>query len=172
MPAGFDRPPSRSDLRIGDRERDQVTSALHDAFAQGRITREELDERLETTLTARTAGDLRTVLADLVSADDPVNPVSPLPGPPYPYRGDLATWGHHYAMARRHADRRAERRAHHAHWAGRRRSGPPPLVPAILVFLLIAGAVTGSLFIVLKVAMFVLIGSVVFGIVRHRHARR
>ncbi|WP_185949361.1 DUF1707 domain-containing protein [Microbispora sp. KK1-11] len=55
-------------LRIGDRERDEVTRLLHDAFAQGRITREELDERLDATLSARTAEDLRRVTADLPGA--------------------------------------------------------------------------------------------------------
>ncbi|WP_285781157.1 DUF1707 domain-containing protein [Microbispora sp. NBRC 16548] len=64
-------PPSGSahgGLRIGDRERDEVTRLLHDAFAQGRITREELDERLDATLSARTAEDLRRVTADLPGA--------------------------------------------------------------------------------------------------------
>ncbi|ETK32450.1 DUF1707 SHOCT-like domain-containing protein, partial [Microbispora sp. ATCC PTA-5024] len=60
---------SGDDLRIGDAERDEVTALLHDAFAQGRITREELDERLDATLSARTAGDLRRVTADLPGAD-------------------------------------------------------------------------------------------------------
>ncbi|MFF4774160.1 DUF1707 domain-containing protein [Microtetraspora fusca] len=58
-------PAPRDGLRIGDRERDEVTRALHDAFAQGRITREELDERLDATLAAKTEGDLRRVTADL-----------------------------------------------------------------------------------------------------------
>ncbi|WP_169949424.1 DUF1707 domain-containing protein [Microbispora sp. H11081] len=65
--------PPNGGLRIGDRERDEVTRLLHDAFAQGRITREELDERLDATLSARTAEDLRRVTADLPGAwpDDP-----------------------------------------------------------------------------------------------------
>ncbi|MFI7029078.1 DUF1707 domain-containing protein [Microbispora rosea] len=60
--------PTHGGLRIGDRERDEVTRLLHDAFAQGRITREELDERLDATLSARTAEDLRRVTADLPGA--------------------------------------------------------------------------------------------------------
>jgi hypothetical protein len=58
-----------SDLRIGDRERDAVTEALHDAFAQGRIDRAELDERLTATLSAKTAADLRRVTDDLPASD-------------------------------------------------------------------------------------------------------
>ncbi|MCT9929498.1 DUF1707 domain-containing protein [Planotetraspora sp. A-T 1434] len=59
---------SRDDLRIGDQERDEVTRVLHDAFAQGRITRDELDDRLDAVFAARTAGDLRRVTADLPGA--------------------------------------------------------------------------------------------------------
>ena len=36
-----------------------------DHFAEGRRRAEELDERVIATLTARTAGDLRRVMADL-----------------------------------------------------------------------------------------------------------
>ncbi|MEU8172544.1 DUF1707 domain-containing protein [Microbispora hainanensis] len=66
--AGRTPPSGPGGLRIGDRERDEVTRLLHDAFAQGRITREELDERLDATLSARTAEDLRRVTADLPGA--------------------------------------------------------------------------------------------------------
>jgi hypothetical protein len=52
-------------MRIGDAERDAVTTALHEHFAQGRLDRDELDERLEAALAAKTAGDLRPILHDL-----------------------------------------------------------------------------------------------------------
>ena len=61
---------STEQLRVGDRERDEVTSALHEHFAQGRLTREELDERLTATLSARTVGDLRKVTSDLPGTSD------------------------------------------------------------------------------------------------------
>jgi hypothetical protein len=70
-------------LRVGDAERDEVTTALHEHFAQGRLTRDELDERLTATLSARTAGDLRKVTADL-----PGTPAAPSPAPPV-----AAYWG-------------------------------------------------------------------------------
>jgi hypothetical protein len=54
-----------TELRVGDAERDEVVSALHEHFAQGRLGREELDERLGEALRARTVGDLRKVTADL-----------------------------------------------------------------------------------------------------------
>ena len=52
-------------LRTSDADRDRVTALLRDHFAAGRLTRQELDERLTATLNATTFGDLRRVLADL-----------------------------------------------------------------------------------------------------------
>jgi len=57
-----------NNLRVGDAERTRVTEALHDHFAQGRLTRDELDERLDATLSAKTYGDLRRVTQDLPMA--------------------------------------------------------------------------------------------------------
>ncbi|WP_329239892.1 DUF1707 domain-containing protein [Actinoallomurus sp. NBC_01490] len=59
---------SAEQLRVGDAERDEVTTALHEHFAQGRLTREELDERLTAALSARTVGDLREITRDLPGA--------------------------------------------------------------------------------------------------------
>lgn len=59
---------SAEQLRVGDAERDEVTTALHEHFAQGRLTREELDERLTAALSARTVGDLRAITRDLPGA--------------------------------------------------------------------------------------------------------
>jgi DNA-binding PadR family transcriptional regulator len=52
-------------IRVSDRDREHATSRLRDSFAQGRLTREELDERITAALNARTVGDLRRVTADL-----------------------------------------------------------------------------------------------------------
>ena len=52
-------------IRVSDRDREQATVRLRDSFAQGRLTREELDERITAALNARTIGDLRRVTADL-----------------------------------------------------------------------------------------------------------
>jgi Flp pilus assembly protein TadB len=71
------------DLRVGDAERTRVTEALHDHFAQGRLTQDELEERLDATLAAKTAGDLRQVTHDLPSGDPVAGPVPrtvPQPG--------------------------------------------------------------------------------------------
>ncbi|MER5646769.1 DUF1707 domain-containing protein [Streptosporangium sp. NPDC002524] len=59
----------RDDLRIGDAERDVAMESLREHYVQGRLTREELDERLELTLSARTGGELARVSADLPGSD-------------------------------------------------------------------------------------------------------
>ncbi|WP_114561396.1 DUF1707 SHOCT-like domain-containing protein [Desertihabitans aurantiacus] len=61
----------RPELRIGDRERDAVASALQDAMAEGRLTMEEMQERLDAALQARTYADLDALVADL-----PIDPPS------------------------------------------------------------------------------------------------
>jgi hypothetical protein len=61
-------------IRISDADRDQVTARLREHFAEGRLTSEELDERITATLNAKTYGDLRPIMADL-----------PGPGPVPPY---------------------------------------------------------------------------------------
>lgn len=52
-------------MRASDADRDQVTAVLRDAAAEGRITLEELEERLEQAYQARTYDDLAPVTADL-----------------------------------------------------------------------------------------------------------
>ncbi|HEX9537364.1 MAG TPA: DUF1707 domain-containing protein [Streptosporangiaceae bacterium] len=52
-------------VRISDADREGATTRLRDHFAEGRLTPEELDERVTVALTARTAGDLRRIMADL-----------------------------------------------------------------------------------------------------------
>ncbi len=52
-------------IRVSDRDRERATARLRDSFAEGRLTREELDERITAALNARTVRDLRRVTADL-----------------------------------------------------------------------------------------------------------
>jgi hypothetical protein len=67
-----------------------VTARLRDHFAEGRLTSEELDERVSAALAAKTAGDLRRIMADL---PDP-SPVPPHAGgpPPWAYRPGFVAW--------------------------------------------------------------------------------
>lgn len=62
------RDPACAHLRAGDRDRDAVQRALGDAFADGRLTREELDERSELLAAVRTLGELAPLVEDLVPA--------------------------------------------------------------------------------------------------------
>ncbi len=59
------RAPADPDARIGDAERDETVTLLGDAAAEGYLTPDELDTRLETALTARTQADLQPLRADL-----------------------------------------------------------------------------------------------------------
>lgn len=58
-------------LRAADRDRDQVTETLREHYAQGRLTREEFDERSTVAATAKTMGDLRGLTADLPALAEP-----------------------------------------------------------------------------------------------------
>ena len=50
---------------IGDRERERAAAFLKHCYVQGRISLEELAERLDVALSARRDSDMRVALADL-----------------------------------------------------------------------------------------------------------
>jgi hypothetical protein len=52
-------------VRVGDADRDAAAAALGEHFAQGRLTLDELDARLDATLTATTHGELSQAARDL-----------------------------------------------------------------------------------------------------------
>ena len=60
-------------LRASDRDRDVVTDVLATAYSEGRLTREELDERSDRAASAKTLGELparrRRPGRDLVERD-------------------------------------------------------------------------------------------------------
>ena len=58
---------SPDQLRASHEDRDQVVELLRVAAGDGRLTAEELDERLEVALTARTYGELTALVKDLPS---------------------------------------------------------------------------------------------------------
>jgi DNA-binding MarR family transcriptional regulator len=77
-PAGRqDNQPPAPYLRAGDADRDTAAAALSEHFAQGRLTRDELDARLDATLTATTHGELSQVTWDLPDLTAPPARVSP-----------------------------------------------------------------------------------------------
>jgi len=54
-----------AEIRASDAEREQHAELLREHAAQGRLTVDELDERLDRVYAARTRGELAPVVADL-----------------------------------------------------------------------------------------------------------
>jgi Domain of unknown function (DUF1707) len=52
-------------LRVGDADREAIAAQLREHFADGRLTLEELNERLDQTFAAKTGADLNVVMRDL-----------------------------------------------------------------------------------------------------------
>lgn len=61
-----------SELRVSDQQRERAAQELREHFAAGRLTEEELSERVDAAYAARTEQQLRELLADL-----PRLPLSP-----------------------------------------------------------------------------------------------
>jgi hypothetical protein len=58
-------------LRASDADRDQVATLLSTAYAEGRLTREEHDERVDQLMAAKTFDDLIPITRDLVVVGSP-----------------------------------------------------------------------------------------------------
>ena len=58
-------PADHSLMRVSDTDREQAADVLREAAGQGRLSLDELDERLELTYAAKTYADLATVTRDL-----------------------------------------------------------------------------------------------------------
>lgn len=66
-------------LRASDADRDQVAEVMSTAFAEGRLSREEYDERLDALLRAKTFDDLVGLTRDLVVVATPAHPPAAKP---------------------------------------------------------------------------------------------
>jgi len=75
-------PPDSPGLRASDAERERVAEALRRHHLDGRLDTEELQERLERAYAARTAAELRPLLADLPHDEQPRR--GPRPFAPWP----------------------------------------------------------------------------------------
>ncbi|MGN6723983.1 MAG: DUF1707 SHOCT-like domain-containing protein [Marmoricola sp.] len=62
------RQPENAHLRASDRDRDAVASLLGDAYAEGRLDRDEFDERSAQVSAIRTLADIPPLVRDLVSS--------------------------------------------------------------------------------------------------------
>lgn len=66
--------PAPHELRASDADRERIAQVLQDAHADGRLTLEELEERLGVLYSARTLGELAQLTGDLLPADQqPLN---------------------------------------------------------------------------------------------------
>ena len=66
----IDAPDNRPELRISDTDRDRTAEVLREAHAHGRITVDELDERLTSVYSAKTYADLVPITRDLPAVED------------------------------------------------------------------------------------------------------
>jgi len=81
------RQPGHASMRASDADREIVRTVLADAFADGRLTREEYDDRLNTLYGSRTLGEVSSLVTDLVPLDGPPTAPAPL------LRADMRTRG-------------------------------------------------------------------------------
>ena len=65
-------------VRVGDADREAIAAQLREHYADGRLTLDELNERLDHTFAAKTAADLDAVMRDLPHVPRPVG--APLVG--------------------------------------------------------------------------------------------
>jgi hypothetical protein len=70
-------PSAGGTMRASDTDRHQVADVLSAAYAEGRLTRDEHDERLEQAMTAKTFDELVPLTQDLVYTGPP--PTAPTP---------------------------------------------------------------------------------------------
>jgi hypothetical protein len=143
-------------IRVSDADRDRVTTRLREHFGEGRLTQDELNERISGALNAKTVGDLRRVMADL-----------PEPVPVPRHATQHAPWGGPYGGRPQWGG---------PHWMARRR-GPrllPLLLIALFAVLLVHGGgwlLFGFFQVLLLFWLATVVGGIVFGLI-HRRAHR
>jgi len=62
-------------LRVGDAERESVAAELREHYAQGRLTLDDLERRLDAAMAARTRADLDQLVRDLPHTNPPGAPL-------------------------------------------------------------------------------------------------
>jgi hypothetical protein len=87
---------SRGDLRASHADREQVIGTLKAAFVQGRLTRDDLDERVDQVYASRTYAELAEVTAE-VTADIPAE-LTGAQSQRDPWRATKIAWRVEYTM--------------------------------------------------------------------------
>jgi hypothetical protein len=70
-------PIANGNLRASDADRDQVATLLSTAYAEGRLTRDEHDLRIDQLMAAKTFDDLIPITSDLVMVNRPTSVTAP-----------------------------------------------------------------------------------------------
>ena len=145
-------------IRVSDADRERVASQLRDQYAEGRLTADELDERITATLSAKTFAELRRVTADLPVPGPAAGSAGPGAGRPAPPWAGRPRGGRGFAM---------------------RRHRGPRFLPVLLLLLIAALVIPGAGFLLVAFVKIVLLFWLValvaglFAAARfRRHARR
>jgi Domain of unknown function (DUF1707) len=92
------------DMRVGDAERDAAANELREHFASGRLTQDELNERLDRALGAKTRGDLSGLFSDLPSStawqEASADGANALAGGPFGANFGPKPWGANRSLGR------------------------------------------------------------------------
>jgi Domain of unknown function (DUF1707) len=78
-------------IRISDADREHVAERLREHYAEGRLTADELDERLTAAFNAKTYGDLRGLMTDLPEPET-VGPAGAAIPPADPWNAGPGGW--------------------------------------------------------------------------------
>jgi len=105
---------ARSELRASHEDRDQVVEVLRVSAGDGRLTADELDQRLELAMTARTYGELAKLVADLPAAGSVASTPAAAPRVKDVVRIDCGS-GHAKREGRWVVPQRIEARVHSGH---------------------------------------------------------
>ena len=86
MPAAFPANDPHSSMRASDADRERVANVLREAAGDGRLTMDELDERLDAVYAAKTYAELEPITHDLPDAGAAHAPAPSLAAPRDPAR--------------------------------------------------------------------------------------
>ena len=92
----FDHDPrnaANAAMRASDRDRAVIESVLADAFAEGRLTHPEYDERSDAAMASRTLGDLMPLISDLPVARAPQSSLADEANRAFVHARRQAIWG-------------------------------------------------------------------------------
>lgn len=84
---------SGHEMRVSDAEREAAASELREHYASGRLTLDELNERLDKAFAAKTRADLSALMTDLPSARPGGPGAGGRPGGPFGERGPFGAQG-------------------------------------------------------------------------------